>query len=64
MHSGDSDVVSEAPLLVEHPGAHTARAGLRRMRHARGRSQGLVLHPPRARGDGAAEGRGAMSRAR
>jgi len=57
---GDSDVVSEAPLLVEHAGAHGAQADLCRMRHARGRSQGLVLYPSRARGDGAAKGREAV----
>jgi len=55
-----ANLVSEAPFLVEHRGAHPARADLRRMRHARGRSQGLVLYPPRAGGDGAAEGRGAV----
>jgi hypothetical protein len=55
------NVVSKAPFLVEHPSAHPARADLRRMRHARGRTQGLVLDPPRPGRDGAKEGRGAVA---
>src|SRR5947207_15295230 len=47
------NVVSQAALLVEYPSTRAACAYLRGMRNARGRAQGLVLHPPGAGGDGA-----------
>jgi len=53
------NVVPQAPFLVEHPCARPTRADLRRMRNARGRTQGLVLDPPRPGRDGATEDGGA-----